>query len=143
MVPDMDDQNEAWRRLTDARLKGLEAAVMPRRVRRKVDGKPLPPLPYEPGDRKPLTRWMELRILAIEMILRIWLDADEARAEEIDCESYERLIDNELDRLDTWSRLQVEPSLGNREAMAMIEQARVILMETHTWPLLELEEQGL
>ena len=30
-----------------------------------------------------------------------------------------------------------------REAMAMIEQARVILMETHTWPLLELEEQGL
>ena len=139
----MDDQNEAWRRLTDARLKTLESAVMPRRVRRKMDGKPLPALPYEPGDRRPLTKWMELRILAIEMILRIWLDADEARAEEIDCESYERLIDNELDRLDTWSRMQFEPSMGNRETMAMIEQARVILMETHTWPLLELEEQGL
>ena len=139
----IDDQNEAWRRLTDARLKTLESAVMPRRVRRKMDGKPLTAMPYEPGDRKPLTKWLELRLLAIEMILRIWLDADEMRAEDLDVESYERLIDNELDRLDAWSRMQAEPNFGRRETMAMIQQARVILMETHTWPLLELEEQGL
>ena len=139
----MDDQNEAWRRLADARLKTLEAAVLPRRVRRKMDGKPLPALPYEPGDRRPLTKWLELRVLAIEMILRIWLDADEGRAEDLDVDPYEVLIESELARLEVWSRGQLEPSMGNREAMAMIEQARVILMETHTWPLLELEEQGL
>lgn len=139
----MDDQNEAWRRLTDARLLELEAAVQSRRVRRNAQGKPIRPLPYEPGDRKPLTKWMELRILAIEMLLRIWLDADAGRAEDLDVDPPEVLIDAELDRLENWSRSQLEPDLGRRETMAMIEQARVILMETHTWPLIEMEEQGL
>lgn len=137
----MDDQNEAWRRLTDARLKTLEAAVMPRRVRRKMDGKPLPALSYEPGDRRPLTKWLELRILALEMILRLWLDADVARADEVDCETYETLISGELDLMEVWSRSQVEPDFGRREAMAMIQQARAILTETHTWPLIEIEEK--
>lgn len=136
----IDDQNEAWRRLTDARLKTLESAVMPRRVRRKMDGKPLPGAAYEPGDRRPLTKWLELRVLAIELLLRIWLDADAGRAEDLDVDPYEVLIDAELDKLERWSRMQTEPDFGRREAMAMILQARVILLETHSWPLIELEE---
>lgn len=143
MVTIMDDQNEAWRRLTDARLSTLETAVQPRRVRRRMDGKPHPALPYEPGDRKPLTRWMELRILAIEMLLRLLLDTDASRADDLDVDPYEVLIDAELEKMDAWSREQFEPDMGRREAMAMIQQARVILMETHTWPLIEIEEQGL
>lgn len=139
----IDDQNEAWRRLTDARLKTLEAAVVPRRVRRKMDGKPLPGAAFEPGDRRPLTKWLELRVLAIELILRIWLDADENRAEDLDVDPMELQIDAELDKLDRWSRMQLEPDFGRRETMEMILQARVILMETHSWPLLELEELGL
>ena len=139
----MDDQNEAWRRLTDARLMELESAVQVRRVRRNAKGKPVRPLPYEPGDRKPLTRWMELRILAIEMLLRISLDADVGRAEDLDLDPMEVLIDAQLDKLEAWSRLQIEPDLGRRETMAMIEQARIILMEMHTWPLVEMEEAEL
>ena len=44
----MDDQNEAWRRLTDARLKILEQAIEPPRVRRTRAGKPVNPHPWEP-----------------------------------------------------------------------------------------------
>lgn len=143
MVWLMDDQNEAWRRLTDARLSELEAAVRPRRVRRNAKGRAIRPLPYEPGDRKPLTKWMEVRILAIEMLLRLWLDADAGRAEDLDVDPYEVLIESELDRLEAWAAAQLEPDLGRRETMAMIVQARVILMETHTWPLIEIEEQEL
>ena len=116
----------------DARLMELEAAVQVRRVRRNAKGRPIRPLPVEPGDRKPLTKWMELRLLAIEMLLRLWLDADASRADDLDVDPYEVLIENELDKLGAWSRSQIEP-----------EQARVILMETHTWPLIEMEEAGL
>lgn len=136
----MDDQNEAWRRLTDARLKTLEAAVQTRRIRRRADGRPLPALPYQPGDRKPLTKWLELRVLAIELIIQLILAADKYRADELDVHSLEAEVDTDLWRMDAWAAEQVEPDAGRQETIAMIMEARVILMEAHTWPLAELEE---
>lgn len=138
----MDDQNEAWRRLTDARLRTLEAAISPRRIRRDRKGRPLPGAPYEPGDRRPLTKWLELRVLAIEMLLRLLLDADLNRSWEMDVDGLEPLIDVDLAKLDAWGRRQVEPDFQRRETIATILQARVILMEAHTWPLIEIEEEG-
>lgn len=143
MRPIVDDQNEAWRRLTEARLKTLEAAVQPRRVRRRRDGKPLPALPYEPGDRKPLTNWLEIRLLAHEMLLRILLDVDRDRSDEEGICVLEDLMDEQLDTLDDWSGRQLEPDLSRRETMAVILHARLILMEMPTWPLIEIEEMEL
>lgn len=138
----MDDQNEAWRRLTDARLKTLEDAVRPRRIRRKADGRPLPAMPYRPGDRKPLTRWLELRVLAIEMLLQLIFAADRIRADELDVHPLEEGVEGDLERMARWSEQQIEPDLAHQEAIAMVLEARVILMETHTWPLAEMEELG-
>jgi len=139
----MDDQNEAWRRLTDARLKYLEAAVQPSRVRRRKDGRPLPPLAYEPGDRLPLTRWLEIRLMSLELLFQLLLSADRHRADDLDVDPIECLIELDLDRMDTWSEQQIEPDLPRRETIAMIFLARIILMEAHTWPLMEMEELGL
>lgn len=143
MVWRMDDQNEAWRRLTDARLKTLEAAVQPRRIRRTRKGLPLPAPQYEPGDRKPLTKWLELRVLAIELLLRLILDADEGRAGDLDVEGLEGLLEEDLSRLETWSEQQIEPDSARQETITMIFQARIILLEAHTWPLIEMEELGV
>jgi len=139
----MDDQNEAWRRLTDARLKALEAAVEPARIRRKKDGRPLAPWPYEPGERKPLTKWLELRLLSLEMLFQLMLAADRHRADDLDVDPIECLIELDLDRMDTWAEQQLEPDLSRRETIAMIFLAKIILMEAHTWPLMEMEELGL
>ena len=142
MVSVMEDQNEAWQRLTDARLQVLERAVKPGRIRRSRSGRPLSPLPYEPGDRKPLPQWLEIRLFGVEMLLRILLDVDSSRAEDLDVDPYAVLLDAELDKLDTWSRSQIEPDILIRQTMAIIEEARIILMETHTWPLLDIEDVG-
>jgi hypothetical protein len=136
----MDDQNQAWRRLTDARLEHLEAAVKPGRIRRTRDGRELKPLPSEPGDRVPLPRWLEIRQMSLELLLRLILDADRDRADELDVDGLEDGIETDLGKLERWSRLQIEPDIGRRETMAMILLARVILTEGHTWPLIELEE---
>lgn len=143
MVTLMDDQNEAWRRLTEARLKTLEAAVQTRPIRRRRDGRPLPAIRYEPGDRKPLTQWLEMRVQAIELLLRLMLDADQTRADELDLENLEEMIEAQLDRMEIWSRVQLEPDSERRQTMAMIFQAQIILLESYTWPLAELEERGL
>lgn len=140
MVTTMDDQNEAWRRLTDARLQALEHAVVPRRIRRDKKGKPLKPLPYEPGERVPLTKWLELRIHALEMLLRLLLDADRYRSPDLDAEDLETLITHDLNVMQVWTARQIEPDIIRREAIAMIEQAEIILMEGHTWPLTEMED---
>lgn len=136
----MDDQNEAWRRMTDARLRYLEAAVSPPRVRLARNGRPKPPDPYEPGDRLPLTRWLELRLLSMELLFRLVLDAEREQAEELDIVSLEDAIEAPLTEMEGWARVQVEPDLERRETMAMILIARAVLMETHTWPLVEMEE---
>lgn len=132
----MDDQNEAWRRLTDARLRYLEAAVKPQRIRRGVKGQPLPPLAYEPGDRFPLTRWLSVRLDAMELLLRLLLDADEERADEdLSCASLEELMTPTLAELEAWTDEQIEPDLHHRETMAAILFARVIMTENPAWPL--------
>lgn len=143
MVPAMDDQTEAWRRLTDARLRALEEAVKPAPVRRGVSGRPLVPLPYEPGDRVPLTKWLEVRLMALELLLRLLLDVDRDRADDLDVDGLEEGIDKQLSSMERWVRLQIEPDIGRRETMAMILLARVILTEAHTWPLADLEEMEL
>ena len=137
----MDDQHEAWRRMTDARLRYLEMAVSPPRVRLARSGRPRPPEPYEPGDRQPLTRWLEVRVLAIELLLRLLLDADSSRADELDVHPLEDAMNATLWELDSWSQAQVEPDVSRRETMAVILLARVILMETPTWPLEEMESE--
>lgn len=139
----MDDQNEAWRRLTDARLKALEAAVQPARIRRRKDGRPLPPPAYEPGERRPLTKWLELRVLSLELLFQLLLAADRHRADDLDVDPIECLIELDLSRMDTWAEQQLEPDLDRRETIAMIFLAKIILMEAHTWPLMEMEELGL
>lgn len=138
----VDDQNEAWRRLTDARLQNLERAVQPARIRRGRKGKPLPPLPYEPGDRLPLTKWLELRQLATEMLLQLLLAADRLRADELDVPPIEDEVEIDLGRMDEFLSRKLEPDIVERETIAMILQARIILMESHTWPLMALEESG-
>lgn len=140
MVRVMEDQNEAWRRMTDARLLNLEAAVRPPRVRLARSGRPMQPLPYEPGDRKPLPQWLEVRQLGLELLLRLILDADQQRADELDVISLEDAIERPLVELEKWALRQLEPDIGRRETAAMILLARVILGESHTWPLLEIEE---
>lgn len=143
MLHPMDDQNEAWRRLTDARLKALEAAVQPARIRRRKDGRPLPPLAYEPGERRPLTKWLELRVLSLELLFQLLLSADRHRADDLDVDPIECLIELDLSRMDTWAEQQLEPDIDRRETIAMIFLAKIILMEAHTWPLMEMEELGL
>jgi hypothetical protein len=133
----MDDQNEAWRRLTDARLKTLEAAIRPARIRRLADGRPQPPPAYEPGDMRPLTKWLELRLFAIELVIQLVLQADDARSDEEGVTPLEASVSAWLGEMARWSDRQFEPDLGTRVMMAMIEEARVILLETHTWPLAE------
>lgn len=139
----MDDQNEAWRRLMDARVKALEDAVQPSRIRRRRNGRPLPPLIYEPGDRRPLTKWLELRILAMELLFQLVLVADRARADELDVEDLEGPVTRDLQRMGAWLVKRLEPDIIARETLGMIEQAQIILMEAHTWPLMEMEELGL
>jgi hypothetical protein len=143
MVTLMDDQNGAWQRLTDARLAELEAAVQPRRVRRNAKGIPMRPLPYEPGDRTPLPRWTAVRLMAVEVLLRLMLDADASRADDMDVEELEDLMRLKLDRLHLWSRTRVEPDILNRELIAAFDMAEAVLTEAYTHPLIELEEEGL
>lgn len=140
MVGVMDDQHEAWKRMTDARLRYLEQAVSPPRVRLARNGRPKPPDPYEPGERLPLTRWLELRLLSMELLFRLVLDAEREQAAELDIVSLEDAIEAPLTEMEGWARAQVEPDLERRETMAMILIARAVLMESHTWPLVELEE---
>ena len=126
--------------MTDARLRYLEQAVSPPRVRLARNGRPKPPDPYEPGDRLPLTKWLEIRMLSIELLFRLVLDAERNQADELDILCLEDAIEAPLSEMEAWARAQVEPSLERRETMAMILIARAVLMETHTWPLVELEE---
>lgn len=105
-----------------------------------ANGKPMPAIPYEPGDRKPLTKWLELRVLAIEMLIQLILAADRMRADDLDVDPLSDGVDVEIERLELWAGRQIEPDVARRETIAMILQARVILMETHTWPLVEMEE---
>lgn len=139
------EPDDAWKRLTDARLKMLEVAVNPPRIRRSRSGVPMHPVPYEPGDRQPLTKYLAVRLFAVELLLRLMLDADERRAEVEEWEhgGLEDLIEPELARLEMWSQLEIEPDIERRETQAMIQLVRVILTEAHTWPLIELEERGL
>lgn len=74
-------------------------------------------------------------------MLRLLLDADARRADDLDVDPLEEMIEPELNELQRWSAMQMEPDIGRRETMAMILGARVILMEMHTWPLMELEDQ--
>ena len=138
----MQDQHDAWKRMTDARLRNLEAAVNPPKIRLAKGGRPKPPDPYEPGERLPLTRWLEVRVLAMELLVRLLLEADESRSYDLDVESLEDLVQYPLRQLEGWVRQQVEPDISRRETMAMILLARTILDEDHVWPLVELEEQG-
>lgn len=140
MVPAMDDQHEAWKRMTDARLRYLEMSVSPPRIRLARSGRPKPPDPYEPGDRQPLTRWLEVRVMAIELVLRMMFDADEDRAEEIDVEPLEHRMELTLSQLEKWCAQQIEPDERRRETIAMIRLARAVMSEAHTWPLVELED---
>lgn len=126
--------------MTDARLRYLEQAVSPPRVRLARNGRPKPPDPYEPGERLPLTRWLELRLLSMELLFRLVLDAEREQAAELDIVSLEDAIEAPLTEMEGWARAQVEPDLERRETMAMILIARAVLMESHTWPLVELEE---
>ena len=139
----MQDQHDAWKRMTDARLRNLEVAVNPPKVRLAKSGRPLPPVPYEPGERIPMTRWLEARMLAMELLVRLLLEADESRSYDLDVESLEDLVQYPLRQLEGWARRQVEPDISRRETMAMILLARVILDEDHAWPLAEMEEQGV
>ena len=139
----MQDQHDAWKRMTDARLRNLEAAVNPPKIRLAKGGRPRAPDPYEPGERLPLTRWLEVRVLAMELLVRLLLEADESRSYDLDVESLEDLVQYPLRQLEGWVRAQVEPDISRRETMAMILLARTILDEDHTWPLAELEEQGM
>lgn len=126
--------------MTDARLRYLEQAVNPPRVRLARNGRPKPPDPYEPGDRLPLTKWLEIRLLSMELLLRLVLDAERAQADELDIISLEEAIETPLSEMEAWARAQVEPDVQRRETMAMILIARAVLMESHTWPLVELEQ---
>ena len=139
----MQDQHDAWQRMTDARLRNLDAAVNPPKIRLAKGGRPRPPDPYEPGERLPLTRWLEVRVLAMELLVRLLLEADESRSYDLDVESLEDLVQYPLRQLEGWVRRQVEPDISRRETMAMILLARTILDEDHIWPLVELEEQGM
>ena len=139
----MQDQHDAWQRMTDARLRNLEAAVNPPKLRLAKGGRPKPPDPYEPGERLPLTRWLEVRMLGMELLVRLLLEADEGRSYDLDVESLEDLVQYPLRQLEGWVRAQVEPDISRRETMAMILLARTLLDEDHTWPLVELEEQGM
>ena len=38
-----------------------------------------------------------------------------------------------------WLRDKIEPDLVHREAAAMVMQAQIVLMESHTWPLMEMK----
>lgn len=136
MVLVMEDQNEAWKRQTEARLWYLEDAVKPQRIRRAVNGKPLPPPAYEPGERFPLTKWLMVRLDALEVLLRVLLDADAARSEDqLDCSTLEDLMRPTLEELEAWSERQMEPPIEIREAMAAVLFARVVMLEDPTWPL--------
>lgn len=136
MVLAMEDQYEAWKRQTEARLWYLEDAVKPQRIRRAVNGKPLPPPAYEPGERFPLTKWLMVRLDALEVLLRVLLDADAARSEDqLDCSTLEDLMRPALERLEEWSERQVEPSIEIRQTMAAVLFARVVILEDPTWPL--------
>lgn len=115
---------------------------MPPRVRLSRNGRPKPPEPYEPGDRLPLTKWLEIRLLSVELLLRLMLDAEREQADQLDVVALEDAIEAPLTEMEAWARAQVEPSIERRETMAMILIARAILMETHTWPLVELEEEN-
>ena len=125
----MQDQHDAWQRMTDARLRNLEAAVNPPKIRLAKGGRPRPPDPYEPGERLPLTRWLEVRVLAMELLVRLLLEADESRSYDLDVESLEDLVQYPLRQLEGWVRRQVEPDISRRETMAMILLARTILDE--------------
>lgn len=135
----MDDQNEAWRRLTDARLSTIEAAVRPRPIRRLKNGQPRPAYPYEPGDMKPLTKWLELRVIALELLIQLILQADDARSDDEGVTPLETSVSIWLAQMSRWSERQVEPDMSGRETIAMIEEARIILLETHTWLLSEVD----
>lgn len=103
----------------------------------------MPPPAYEPGDRRPLTKWLELRMLAMELLFQLMLSADRERSDELDVEEIEGLIQFNLNRMGEWLEKQLEPDFIAREAIAMIEQAQIILLEAHTWPLMDMEEEGL
>lgn len=139
-LPAMDDKEDPWRRLVDARLSNLERALRMPRLRRAKSGRPLPAHPYEPGDREPLTRWLEVRMTSIEMLLRLILNADSDRADELDIEPLETRVDFDLGQLWRWAESVVEPDMEKREAIAVILLARTILAEVHEWPLMDLEE---
>ena len=126
----------------EARLRYLEVAVTPPKVRLSRNGRPKPPEPYEPGDRLPLTKWLEIRLLSVELLLRLMLDAEREQADQLDVVALEDAIETPLTEMEAWSRMQVEPNIERRETMAMVLIARAILMETHTWPLVELEEEN-
>lgn len=82
------------------------------------------------------------RMLAIELIIQLILAADKYRADELDVHSLEAEVDTDLWRMDAWAAEQVEPDAGRQETIAMIMEARVILMEAHLWPLAEIEESA-
>lgn len=117
--------------------------MKPRPIRRRKDGRPQRPPAYEPGDRRPLTKWLELRLLAMELLFQLMLSADRERSDELDVEDLEGLIQFNLNRMGEWLEQKLEPDFIAREALAMIEQAQIILLEAHTWPLMDMEEEGL
>ena len=82
-------------------------------------------------------------MLAMELLVRLLLDADESRSCDLDVESLEDLIQYPMRQLEGWVRRQVEPDISRRETMAMILLARAILDEDHIWPLVEMEELGV
>lgn len=84
---------------------------------------------------KPLTKWLELRVIALELLIQLILQADDARSDDEGVTPLETSVSVWLAQMSRWSERQVEPDMSVRETIAMIEEARIILLETHTWPL--------